>query len=57
MCQRLNTGGSYNFYFGIFICCGPLMLAESILHFKIELNDLRNYSNTSRKSFCFARLR
>ena len=24
MCQRLNTGESYNFYFGIFICCGPL---------------------------------
>ena len=26
MCQRLNTGESYNFYFGIFICCGPLMI-------------------------------
>ena len=24
MCQRLNTGESYNFYFGIFICIGPL---------------------------------
>ena len=26
MCQRLNTGESYNFYFGIFICCVPLIL-------------------------------
>ena len=24
MCQRLNTGESNNFYFGIFICIGPL---------------------------------
>ena len=24
MCQRLNTGVSNNFYFGIFICIGPL---------------------------------
>ena len=24
MCPRLDTGESYNFYFGIFICCGPL---------------------------------
>ena len=26
MCQRLNTGESNNFYFGIFICIGPLTL-------------------------------
>ena len=26
MCQRLNTGESNNFYFGIFICIGPLRL-------------------------------
>ena len=25
MCQRLNTGESYNFYFGIFMYCGPLL--------------------------------
>ena len=25
MCQRLNTGESNNFYFGIFICIGPLI--------------------------------
>ena len=31
MCQRLNTGESNNFYFGIFIICiGPLTI--SILH-------------------------
>ena len=24
MCQRLNTGESNNFYFGVFICIGPL---------------------------------
>ena len=24
MCQRLNTSESNNFYFGIFICIGPL---------------------------------
>ena len=24
MCQRVNTGKSYIFYFGIFICDGPL---------------------------------
>ena len=24
ICQRVNTGESYIFYFGIFICCGPL---------------------------------
>ena len=24
MCQRLNTGESNNYYFGIFICIGPL---------------------------------
>ena len=24
MCQRLNTGKSNNFYFGVFICIGPL---------------------------------
>ena len=24
MCQRVNTGESYIFYFGIFICGGPL---------------------------------
>ena len=24
MCQRLNTGERNNFYFGIFICIGPL---------------------------------
>ena len=24
MCQRVHTGESYNFYFGIFISCGPL---------------------------------
>ena len=24
MCQRLNTGECNNFYFGIFICIGPL---------------------------------
>ena len=26
MCQRLNTGESDNFYFGIFICIGPFIL-------------------------------
>ena len=26
MCQRLNAGESNNFYFGIFICIGPLNL-------------------------------
>ena len=26
MCQRLNTGESNNFYFGIFICIGPLRI-------------------------------
>ena len=26
MCQRLNTGESKNFYFGIFICSGPLIM-------------------------------
>ena len=25
MCQRVNTGESYIFYLGIFICCGPLV--------------------------------
>ena len=25
MCQRLNTGESSNFYFGIFICIGPTL--------------------------------
>ena len=28
MCQRLNTGESNNFYFGIFICIGPLRYRE-----------------------------
>ena len=27
MCQRLNTGESNNFYFGIFICNRPLNIA------------------------------
>ena len=31
MCQRLNTGESDNFYFGIFICIGSLKgIATSI---------------------------
>ena len=28
MCQRLNTGESNNFYFGIFICIEPLKVSE-----------------------------
>ena len=31
MCQRLNTGESNNFYFGIFICIGPLSSIGCVL--------------------------
>ena len=31
MCQMLNTCESNNFYFGIFICIGPLMVEKMLL--------------------------
>ena len=31
MCQRLNTGESNNFYFGIFTCIGPLRKGVVVL--------------------------
>ena len=41
MCQRLNTGESNNFYFGIFICIGPLTLLPAMEHANagVEFHD------------------
>ena len=38
MCQRLNTGESNNFYFGIFICIGPLICPLFYLFFTPDVD-------------------
>ena len=45
MCQRLNTGESNNFYFGIFICIGPLRMCG-----KPETVRFQSYINGGK--FC-----
>ena len=40
MCQRLNTGESNNFYFGIFICIGSLTPEHELIHKKKSLHPL-----------------
>ena len=44
MCQRLNTGESNNFYFGIFICIGPLSSDKGI--FDLGLCSTTQYFST-----------
>ena len=44
MCQRLKTGESNNFYFGIFICIGPLI----VWHEKLKDFNLETYNSTNR---------
>ena len=38
MCQRLNTGESNNFYFGIFICIGPLSSENTYQRYVMDRN-------------------
>ena len=56
MCQRLNTGESNNFYFGIFICIGHLnmtcvmfklyyMLYYRLCNFNDYINKLYFWNN------------
>ena len=53
MCQRLNTGESNNFYFGIFICIGSLNIpacsnyhiiswGKTLTNSDVSLSDIRN---------------
>ena len=51
MCQRLKTGESNNFYFGIFICIGPLEMSQLLSLTKrsllcIQYNVRALYSKT-----------
>ena len=39
MCQRLNTGESNNFYFGIFICIRPLSVSQLTFLYRTTLKS------------------
>ena len=36
--QRVNTGESYIFYFGIFICCATLTRENGTFHVRLSYN-------------------
>ena len=52
ICQRVNTGESYIFYLGIFICCGPLIDQLSLNFYEHRFIDFNYHEPACATVLC-----